>query len=117
MTGPGAGFVVGSAGSNLGNLFKPGVLQGAPTTYQMLAKGSQAVQDRLQQPRAEHRLRRGRRAPKTGLLRTIFGTPGETVVRAGFNVAYQRQGMSDLHGRVWQQPGHPDRRHAQPAEQ
>jgi hypothetical protein len=42
VTGPGAGFVPGSTVDNLGNLFKPGVLQGSPTTVKAFPKGAKA---------------------------------------------------------------------------
>jgi hypothetical protein len=42
VTGPGAGFTPGSNVTGLGNMFKPGVLEGRPTTYQQLEKGTSA---------------------------------------------------------------------------
>ena len=38
-TGTGSNLVVGSTVSNIGNLFKPGVQEGQPTTYKMLDEG------------------------------------------------------------------------------
>ncbi len=29
-------------------------------------------------------------------MRTLFGAPGDTVIRGGFNLAFQRGGMSDM---------------------
>lgn len=94
-TGLGSGLVVGSVGSNLGNLYRPGVLEGSPAMYEMLTKGTNAYDTDL-----------NNFAPSIGvawttgfddgLLRRIFGKPGDSVVRGGFNVAFQRGGMSDM---------------------
>ena len=63
--------------TGLGNLFKPGALQGTPTQYKMLTKGTKRLQHRLEQLRAEHRRGLDDRRRDDGLLHTIFGSPGD----------------------------------------
>jgi hypothetical protein len=94
-TGPGAGLVVGSTVNNLGNLFKPGTLEGAPSTYQMLTKGSDAFKTDWNNlaPSVGAAWTTG---AEQGWLNKVFGAPGKTVIRGGFNIAYQRGGMSDF---------------------
>ncbi len=96
MTGTGAGFVAGSVGGNYGNLFKPGVLQGAPTTYEMLTKDTSAYKTDWNNAAPSVGLAWTTGSTGDGLLRKIFGAPGDSVIRAGYNVAYQRGGMSDF---------------------
>jgi hypothetical protein len=95
ITGTGAGFVPGSVVSDTGNLFKPGVLQGSPTTFKQLPKGNKA-----------YNVDWSNFAPsvgaawtiggKDGWKHTLLGDEGNSVIRAGFSRAYQRGGMSDF---------------------
>jgi hypothetical protein len=78
--------------SGAGNLFKPGTLTGSPSTYGLFGKGYKTY-------KADY----GNFAPtlgfawtpnfKSGLLRTIGGSSGQTVIRAGYSVAYNREGV------------------------
>ena len=104
VTGVGAGFQPGSVVNNLGNLFKPGTLQGAPTTYKQLQQGTNAYNTDW-----------GGFAPSlgaawtvgsdSGILHAILGTRGNSVLRAGASLAYQRGGMSDFTGVYGSNPG------------
>jgi hypothetical protein len=95
VTGPGSGFVAGSNVTGLGNLFKPGVLEGSPTTFKLLEANSDAYKTDW-----------NNLSPSIGAAWTIgyddgwkhavFGAPGDSVVRGGYNIAYQRGGMSDF---------------------
>jgi hypothetical protein len=95
VTGPGSGFVAGSVGSGLGNLYKPGTLEGSPTTYQLLEADSKAYGTDWNNvsPSIGVAWTFG---SKDGWTRRIFGAPGDSVVRGGYNIAYQRGGMSDF---------------------
>jgi hypothetical protein len=92
LSGVGSNFVPGSTVNNLGNLFKPGV-NGSPTTYQQLTQDAPA-----------YRTDKNNFAPSIGvawkvgsdkgLRHVIFGE--DAVIRGGFNISYQRGGMSDF---------------------
>ena len=104
VTGVGAGFQPGSVVNHLGNLFKPGTLQGAPTTYKQLQQGTNAYNTDW-----------GGFAPSlgaawtvgsdSGILHAILGVKGNSVLRAGASLAYQRGGMSDFTGVYGGNPG------------
>jgi Carboxypeptidase regulatory-like domain len=78
--------------SGLGNLFKPGTVDGAPSTYSLFGKGHKTY-------KADY----GNFAPtlgiawspnfENGLLRRLAGNSGQTVLRAGYSVAFNREGM------------------------
>jgi hypothetical protein len=94
-TGTGANFVPGQLVTGLGNMFKPGVFEGQPTTYQLLEAGTNAYNTDW-----------NNFAPSIGTAwtlgfdngwkRTVFGVKGDSVLRTGYNIAYQRGGMSDF---------------------
>jgi hypothetical protein len=94
-TGTGANFVPGQLVTGLGNLFRPGVFEGQPTTYQLLEAGTKAYNTDW-----------NNFAPSIGTAwtlgfgdgwkRTVFGEKGDSVLRTGYNIAYQRGGMSDF---------------------
>ena len=104
VTGPGTDLVVGSTVSGLGNLFKPGTLQGTATTFKQLEQGSPAYATDW-----------SNLAPSVGAAWTfgsdkgvgnaIFGRPGDSVLRAGYSVSYQRGGMNDFTGIFGSNPG------------
>jgi hypothetical protein len=97
VTGVGSDFQPGSVVNHLGNLFKPGTLQGTPTTFKQLNQGANA-----------YNVDWGGFAPSlgaawtigadSGILHAVFGSKGNSVLRAGANLAYQRGGMSDFTG-------------------
>ncbi len=75
------------------NLFKPGTLAGSPTSYTQVKKG-----DRLYEPDY------GNFAPsigfawtpaaKSGWLKHLIGEGGQTVLRGGYSIAYERNGTN-----------------------
>src|SRR5205085_11334628 len=79
--------------SGNGNLFKPGVYTGKPTFFRLLTPAEKG-----------YRTRHTDFAPsfgvacspnfKSGLLNTIFGSGDKTVFRAGYSIAYTREGFS-----------------------
>jgi hypothetical protein len=80
--------------SGVGNIFKPGVLEGKPTVYNLV--GDQSVYKRDLD----------NFAPSVGfawspetdnwLFRKILGTGGKTVLRGGFSMSYTREGLTVL---------------------
>ncbi len=94
-TGTGSGLVVGSTVNGLGNLFKAGARDGSPTMYEMLSKNTRVFNTDWNNfaPSIGMAWTTGAR---DGILRTIFGSHGDTVVRGGFSISYQRGGMNDL---------------------
>ncbi len=104
QTGTGTGFEVGSTVDGLGNLFQPGVLQGAVPTLTMLTNETNA-----------YKTDKNNLAPSVGVawtvgsdkgfMHTLLGSPGDSVVRGGFTVAYQRPGTADFTGVFGGNPG------------
>ena len=78
--------------SGFGNLFKPGTLTGHPSTYALFGKDYKAYKTDY-----------GNFAPtigvawspnfENGFLRRIAGNSGQTVIRAGYSVAFNREGV------------------------
>src|SRR5215471_10764664 len=103
-TGLGSDFQPGSLVNHLGNMFKPGTLTGAPTTFKQLPANTSAYNTDW-----------GGFAPSlgaawtigsdSGILHAILGTKGNSVLRAGASLAYQRGGMSDFTGVYGSNPG------------
>lgn len=104
ITGVGSGFVPGSTVTGLGNLFKPGTLQGSVSTFKLLEKNSNAYNvdwsDLAPSLGAAWTI-----GSESGLRHTLLGVQGDSVLRAGYNRAYQRGGMSDFTGVFGGNPG------------
>lgn len=79
--------------SGVGNLFKPGTLAGSPTTLVLFEKGSNAYDARYDgfapsigfayQPNFG-----------SGFLGSLLGKAGQTVIRGGFSMAFNREGVN-----------------------
>ena len=90
--------------SGVGNLFKPGVLTGSPSTYTRFTKGSKT-----------HNTDYGTLAPsfgftyspnwKTGLLHKLAGESGQTVIRGGYSMAFVREGINTFLSIMAANPG------------
>ena len=104
---------VGSTVSGLGNLFKPGAFQGSPNHVRDAEKNMKAYNTDWNNfaPSIGAAWTTG---ADTGLLHTMFGSHGghRGARRVQYRVPARRH--ERLHGGVRRQPGHPDRRHAQP---
>ena len=104
VTGVGSDFQAGSLVNHLGNLFKPNTFQGSPTTFKQLPAKTSAYGTDW-----------GGFAPSlgaawtvgsdSGILHAILGSKGNSVLRAGASLAYQRGGMSDFTGVYGSNPG------------
>ena len=104
VTGLGTGFVPGSTVTGIGNLFQPGVADGSPTTYKLLTADTNIynVDTNNFSPNVGAAWTVG---SDKGLLHTIFGNPGDSVLRAGYSKTFQRPGMSDFTGPLGSNPG------------
>jgi hypothetical protein len=104
VTGTGSNFVPGSLVTGLGNMFQPGVLQGTTTTFKQLNKGVNAYNTDWSNlaPSVGAAWTIG---SDSGWQHTLLGKPGDSVLRGGFNRAYQRGGMSDFTGVFGSNPG------------
>jgi Carboxypeptidase regulatory-like domain len=90
--------------SGEGNLFLPGTLTGSASTYSLFGTGYKAY-------KADY----GNFAPtvgvawspnfRSGLLRHLTGSSGQTVIRAGYSVAYNREGMGVFTAVTGSNPG------------
>jgi hypothetical protein len=89
--------------SGPGNLFKPGVMTGRPTQFIQVQEGTGAYNTDYSNfaPSLGVAWRIG---SKYGLLKRIVGD-GQTVVRAGYSIAYNRQGIGDFRGLASSNPG------------
>jgi len=96
VTGPGAGFVPGAVGGDYGNLYKPGVFEGAAPTYEMLTADTSAYKTDWNNVAPSLGVAWTTGSAGDGLLNKIFGAPGDSVVRGGYSISYQRGGMSDF---------------------
>ena len=95
-TGTGSNLVVGSTVNDIGNLFKPGVQDGTPTTYKMLTKGTNTFKTDVNNLAPSIGIAWTTGSDGDGFLRRLLGAKGDSVIRGGLNVAYQRGGMSDF---------------------
>lgn len=85
--------------SGLGNVFKPGTLTGSATLFPQFKEGDFA-----------YNTDKNNFAPslglawtpnwKDGMLGRVFGTNGQTVLRGGFSMAFNRDGINTLIGTI-----------------
>ncbi|HET6892307.1 MAG TPA: carboxypeptidase-like regulatory domain-containing protein, partial [Pyrinomonadaceae bacterium] len=90
--------------SGEGNLFRPGVLTGGRSTYILFDRGSKAYNSDY-----------GNFAPSVGFawspnfnssfLRRMIGSGGQTVIRGGFSMAYNREGVNVFQAVTGANPG------------
>jgi hypothetical protein len=91
--------------SGVGNLFMPGTLTGISPTYSLYEKGEGAYNTDT-----------NNWAPNVGFAWTVGGNPGilgtllgresgDSVLRAGYSMGYNRPGMSDFTGAIDDNPG------------
>jgi hypothetical protein len=90
--------------SGVGNVFKPGTLTSQVPQFTQFKNGSKAFNTYL-----------GNFAPslgvawtpnwKDGVLGRVFGNGGQSVIRGGFSIAYNREGIGDIIGTLTGNPG------------
>lgn len=79
--------------SGVGNLFKPGTLTGTPTSYTSLGVGQSTFKTDFNNIAPSFGFAWSPDV-KNGLLRKLVGESGQTVVRGGYSVAYNREGLN-----------------------
>lgn len=104
VTGTGTDFTPGSTVTGIGNLFQPGVLQGSKPAFTMLTADTHA-----------YNTDKNNLAPSVGVawtvgsdrgfLHKLLGSPGDSVLRGGYSVSFQRPGTSDFTGVFGSNPG------------
>ena len=88
------------------NIFKPGLEPGkAETQYYQLNKGTDLFNMDWNNLAPSVGLAWTPSSEGSGWLASFLGQPGDTVFRAGFSRAFQRNGMSDFTGRLDDNPG------------
>ena len=90
--------------SGVDNLFKPGTLAGSPTQYVLFEKGTKGYETRYDGF-----------APSVGIawqpdfgngvLRALAGNAGQTVIRAGYSLAFVREGVNTFQNIYGSNPG------------
>ncbi len=90
--------------SGVGNVFKPGVTTGRIPQFTQFEEGQKAFNTYWKNF-----------APslgfawtpdwKTGMMGKFFGTGGQSVLRGGFSIAYNREGVSDIYSTLTGNPG------------
>jgi hypothetical protein len=90
--------------SGVGNLFKPGTLTGQVPEFRQLAEGERSYP--MDWTNAAPSIGMAwTPSAKDGFLRRLTGETGDLAVRAGYNRAYTRQGLSDFTGEIGDNPG------------
>ncbi len=84
--------------------FTPGASGGATSQYIQLTKGTQGYKTDKNNFAPSVSLA-WRPNIQSGFLRTLFGNPDQATIRAGWQVAYERRGMSDFTGVFGANPG------------
>ena len=92
VSGVGSNFVPGSTVTGIGNLFQPGINAASPT-YKLLTANSGAYNTDKNNLAPSIGVAWKMGGP-TGIRHLIFGD--DAVIRGGYNIAYQRGGMSDF---------------------
>ncbi len=90
--------------SGAGNLFKPGVQTGRPTQFIQFKQGDKAYNTDYKNFAPSFGFAWSVNA-KSGWLKRLAGTGGQTVVRGGYSIAYNRNGIGDFTGVFNTNPG------------
>jgi hypothetical protein len=90
--------------SGVGNVFRPGVMSGRRPQFTMFEKGQNAYRTDWNNFAPNVGAAWLPSAP-SGFLRRLLGREGDSVLRAGFSIGYNRPGMSDFTGEIDDNPG------------
>ncbi|MCI0665019.1 MAG: TonB-dependent receptor, partial [Acidobacteria bacterium] len=90
--------------SGPGNLFKPGIMTGRPTQFVQYTEGTGAYKTDYKNFAPSFGFAWSPGA-SSGWLKRVLGEGGQTVVRGGYSMAYNRQGIGDFRGTFGANPG------------
>jgi hypothetical protein len=90
--------------SGVGNLFEPGTLAGKTPQYQNLTKNVEPYETDWNNVGPTVGIT-WRPTSGTRVIRSLLGSDGDTVVRAGYSLVYSRGGMTDFTGVLGNNPG------------
>lgn len=90
--------------SGPGNLFKPGTLTGRVTQFVQYKDGERAYNPDYKNFAPSFGFAWSLNA-KSGWLKNILGDGGRTVLRGGYSIAYNRNGIGDFSGELGANPG------------
>ncbi len=90
--------------SGLGNLFKPGTLTGRQPQFIPFSKGDQSYKTDYGNFAPNFGIAWTPRA-QSGWLKSLIGDGGQTVIRTGYSIAYNRNGLGDFSGQFGANPG------------
>ncbi|MBI4471737.1 MAG: TonB-dependent receptor [Acidobacteria bacterium] len=91
--------------SGSGNLFRPGVMTGRTTQFVQFKKGDRAYATDYGNFAPSFGFAWSPNPSGNGWLKRIVGESGKTVVRGGYSIAYNRQGIGDFRGDFSSNPG------------
>ena len=80
--------------SGRGNLFKPGVFEGALTEFRLVEKGEAAFDAQKTDIAPSVGFAWSPQFSGNGILTKLFGDNGQTVLRGGYSIAYIREGFA-----------------------
>jgi hypothetical protein len=80
--------------SGEGNLFQPGVLTGAPTKFVQFSQGEKTFNTQYGNFAPSVGLTWSPNTGSEGFMHSLLGNSGQTVLRAGFSMAFVREGTS-----------------------
>jgi Carboxypeptidase regulatory-like domain len=89
--------------SGVNNLFKPGTLTGTPTAFERFPQGTRAYN--MDWNNFGPSVGLAWSPNSTGFLKKLMGESGQTVIRAGFSVAFVREGSDVMNLVVGGNPG------------
>ena len=90
--------------SGAGNLFKPGTLTGSPTLFYQVKDGDKFYNTDWNNIAPSVGFAWSP-AVKNGWLKRIIGDGGQTVIRGGYSIAYNRQGLGSVTSALGANPG------------
>jgi hypothetical protein len=90
--------------SGVGNLFKPGTLTGNPSQFILFKEGENSYNNDYKNFAPSFGFAWSPSA-RDGWLKRLVGDGGQTVIRGGYSIGYNRNGLGDFSGQFGANPG------------